>query len=311
MITVVCAVRDLGEESAVLKNIGDNRPGQVVLVEGRSPSYQRNAGVKEASGSIIYYIDDDSVLPPGIIAAAEKYLAANPSCAVLGGPELVPAADTPLQRSFGAVFASPFAAGKSCNRYRRHGAVRETSEKEMILCNMFVRKEVFEELNGFNESLYPNEENEFLARVAERGLKIVHDPALFILRSKRKDYPGFIRQCFNYGRGRAEQASLSFSLNDLVNFVPAFFVIYLASEAAIGGMGLLPMALYAAADAFFSVRAGIEYKDGVLGAMCFLDFFILHVSYGIGTLAGFFTSFTLKDRLPDTNIRVKKTDMLP
>ncbi len=309
MISVVCAVRSLTQADAVIKNMGENTPLQVMFVEGKNPSYQRNAGVKEAAGDIIYFIDDDSILPPGIMQKAEIYFAANPQAAVLGGPELCPETDTVLQKSFGAVFAGFFASGKSSRRYRQAGVIRESDEKEIILCNMFVRKTVFEELKGFDERLYPNEENEFLNRVKERGYKIIHDPNLFIYRSKRKDYPGFIRQCFNYGRGRTEQSFVNFSLTGLVNFVPAFFVIYLVSGPVIGGMDLLPLAAYAAINAVSSVKTGIDSKNSTIGVLSFCNFFILHVTYGAGTLYGFLTSFTLKDRQADTRILIKKKDM--
>ena len=307
MISVVCAVRDLSEENVVIKNLGKNKPGQVVFVEGKSPSLQRNAGVKQALGSIIYFIDDDSVIPPGILERAEIFFEAHPEAAVLGGPELTPDTDSILQKSFGAVFSSPFAAGRSSFRYARGGALRESSEKELILCNMFIRKEVFEELKGFDERLYPNEENEFLSRVKDAGMKIYHDPDIFIYRSKRKDYQGFIKQCFNYGRGRTEQSFVNFTLSGLVNFIPAFFLVYLISEIMTLGMDLVPLAFYVMADIFFSVKAGLSLKNSRIAMLSMFNFFVLHVIYGAGTLFGFITAFTIKERVIDTDIRVKVT----
>lgn len=307
MISVVCAVRDLKVQDEVIKNMGENKPSQIIFVQGRNPSYQRNAGVKEASGDIVYFMDDDSVLPAGLLNRAESYLSANPEAAVLGGPELTPQTDTIIQKSFGAVFASFFASGKSSLRYKSSGVIRKSSEKEIILCNMFVRKTVFEELKGFDERLYPNEENEFLNRVKENKGVIIHDPGLFIYRSKRKDYPGFIRQCFNYGRGRTEQSFVNFSLSDLVNFVPAFFLIYLLSELATGCMDLMPLAAYAVINIFFSVKIAAALKSPQAGLLSFLNFFLVHICYGAGTLYGFVTSFTLKDRQTDTKIQIKKT----
>lgn len=306
MISVICALRDMADEKNVIKNIGQNRFSEIILVGGKSPSYQRNAGVKHAAGDIVYFIDDDSILPDGIMQKAENFFAANPGTAVYGGPELYPKTDSFLQKSFGDVFSSPFASGRSSMRYKRAGIIRESSEKEIILCNMFVRKDIFEELKGFDERLYPNEENEFLNRVSGLGLKIIHDPDLYIYRSKRKEFKGFVRQCFNYGRGRTEQSFVNFSLTDLINFVPAFFVIYLLAQLSIGGMGLLPLMLYAVIDAAASVKIGSKSGSAKGALLAFVNFFLLHVSYGAGTICGFVTSFTLNDRQPDTEIHIKK-----
>jgi len=307
LITIVCALRDITKENTVISNIGENKCSQIIFVEGKNPSYQRNAGVKEATGDIIYFVDDDSVLPAGILQKAESYFDVNPSAAVLGGPELSPKTDSVLQKSFGAVFSSVFAAGKSSLRYRQFGAVRESDEKEIILSNMFVRKSIFEELQGFNEKLYPNEENEFLSRVIEHGYKITHDPNLFIYRSKRNDFAGFIKQCFNYGRGRTEQSFINFSLSGLINYVPAFFVIYLLTGLLLGGMGLFPLIIYIVLNAIFSALIGIKTGQAKDGLLAFVNFFLLHIAYGTGTLYGFITSATLKDRQTDMNIQMKKT----
>lgn len=309
MITIVCAVRDITKENTVISNIGENKCSQIIFVEGKNPSYQRNMGVKEAEGDIIYFIDDDSILPPGIIQKAESYFNANPKVAVLGGPELSPQTDSILQKSFGEVFSSVFATGKSSLRYRQFGVIRESNEKEIILSNMFVRKSIFEELQGFNESLYPNEENEFLSRLIERGYKIIHDPDLFIYRSKRNDFAGFMKQCFTYGRGRTEQTFVNFSMGGLINFVPAFFVIYLVSYLLLGGMGLLPLVIYLILDAIFSTGIAVKSAQATDGFLAFVNFFLLHIAYGSGTIYGFITSITLKDRQIDMNIKMKKTEL--
>jgi glycosyltransferase involved in cell wall biosynthesis len=300
-------VRGLSEEPKIISNVGDNFPEEIILVEGKNPSFQRNSGVAQAVGSVIYFMDDDSILPSGLLKRAEEYFIQHSQTAVLGGPELTPEGDTMIQKSFGAVFASPFASGKSSARYKKSGKLRKAGEKELILCNLFVRKEVFDELKGFNEKLYPNEENEFINRVQERGLEIIYDPELFIFRSKRKDYQGFISQCFNYGRGRANQAIVNFSLNDMINFVPAFFIVYLISEVLFGGMGGFPFAMYLILDAFFSYKCLIVKKDPAMWAACFINFFILHMSYGAGSIFGLFTSFLNSGSSTDLEITVKKT----
>ena len=57
------------------------------------------------------------------------------------------------------------------------GRVRATSEKELILCNLVARREAMLELGGFNEALYPNEENALMDELQKRGGKLIYDPA--------------------------------------------------------------------------------------------------------------------------------------
>jgi len=306
MISIVCATRDIGRENDIISNIGANTGCEIVLVEGRNPSYQRNEGVKRTSGDIIYFIDDDSIIPEGILKKAGDVFASDDKIAAAGGPELTPSTDTVLQKVFGCVFASPWASGKSSARYSQKGLRRDSDEKELILCNMLVRRNVFEELGGFNEKIYPNEENEFLDRVKAAGYRMIYSPDIFIYRSKRKDIKLFMKQCFTYGRGRAEQSTVSFGLGDIINFVPAFFVLYLISVVLFGPSDGIPIIIYFIGTGYFSLKIWRELKSNVSFFTAFLSFFLLHVCYGAGSIYGIFTGLNLKEKQADHNINIKK-----
>ncbi len=284
---MVVAVRDLCCEKAVLENLsgcGD----EVILVEGKNPSLQRNAGVAAASGNIIYFIDDDTKVDRHAYSIAERRMADNPDIGVLGGPCLAPDTDSFTQKSFAAVFASPWATGKSSARYRKTGKERETDEKELILCNLFVRKEVIENAGGFRQELYPNEENEFLNRVQRSGFKIFYNPEVAVTRSHRKNHIEFFRQCFTYGKGRAEQTLFAFDAKDSINTVPAFFLIYLIYLAFTGPIAeeMLPLVVYLVLNLGFSVSAAGKIKNPAFTLPVFINFIALHICYGAGFIYG-------------------------
>ena len=150
----------------------------------------------------------------------------NPAVAVVGGPSVTPEGDSWLQQLFGYALASAFGSGAVNNRYRAYGEPRTTTDKELILCNLAVRRSVFIDLGGFNECLYPNEENEFLERVTSAGYTLLHVPAMFVFRSQRRTLKAFIRQMFSYGRGRGQQTLITSSYS-VTSFIPLFFVAYL------------------------------------------------------------------------------------
>jgi len=78
------------------------------------------------------------------------------------------------------------AFGPSRARYYQVGAVRASSEKELILCNMLTRREATLELGGFDEALYPNEENALMDELQKRGGKLIYDPAVVAQRRPRR-----------------------------------------------------------------------------------------------------------------------------
>ena len=71
--------------------------------------------------------------------------------------------------------------------------MRETSEKELILCNLLARRQAMLELGGFNEALYPNEENALMDELQKRGGKLLYDPELLVHRRPRSSLKSFAR----------------------------------------------------------------------------------------------------------------------
>jgi GT2 family glycosyltransferase len=226
--SIIIPVRPGGSAAAyehLKKIIPDDLRHEILLAEGSAPSRQRNRAAREAGGDILYFLDDDSLILAENFARCSEGMS-DPAVAVAGGPSITPAGDSRLQQLFGLALSSGFGSGAVRNRYRVHGEPRETTDKELILCNLAVRRSVFMDLGGFNECLYPNEENEFLERVASAGYTLRHIPSMMVFRSQRENLKAFIRQMFSYGRGRGEQTLVTSSYS-VTSFIPLFFVVYL------------------------------------------------------------------------------------
>ncbi len=192
---------------------------EILISEGTNPSAQRNEAVRQATGEVVYFLDDDSIIFHDSISRIQKHFSDSAVVAV-GGPSITPFHDSLLQQCIGAALESPLGAGGVRNRYRSFGEVRETTEKELILCNLAIRREAFLSCGGFDERLYPNEENEFLDRLSKGGGKILHDPELIVERSQRPTLAAFARQMFRYGQGRGRQTRIPPWISPLSLFSP-------------------------------------------------------------------------------------------
>ncbi len=170
-----------------------------------------------------------------------------------GGPNLCPAEAPGLEQVFALVLSSWLAFGPSRARYAPVGAARPTSEKELILCNLVARRDALLELGGFNEALYPNEENALMDQLQKRGGKLIYDPQLIVHRRPRSSLRAFCRMLKTYGRGRAEQFRVNPTPGSAVNLVPPLFLVYLvalpflAALTPWGKWWLAPLAAYALA----------------------------------------------------------------
>ena len=302
-VTVIIAARP---EQADIKAVRaarqlDYPPGllEIIVARGKQPSVQRNAALKAARGEWIYFLDDDSVPPPQNLRQAAPHLS-DPSVKMIGGPNLCPPDAPPLEKVFAVVLASWLAFGPSRARYAGVGNVRATSEKELILCNLLARRPDTLALGGFNEALYPNEENALMDELQKRGGRLLYDPQFCVHRRPRPSLPAFAKMLRTYGRGRAEQFRVTPTFGSAPNFVPPLFCLYLLTLlifqlTALGRpLGLLkmfsvvPLGGYVVAvllQTVFSIPA-----HGFVRSVLALPLLVAsHIFYGAGFWHGLFT----------------------
>ena len=256
------------------------------------PSMKRNAAIRAARGELIYFLDDDSVPLKGNLRRAVAHFA-DPKVQMVGGPNICPADAPTIERTFANVMGSWLAFGPSCARYRSVGKLRESSEKELISCNLVSRRDVLLEAGGFDESLYPNEENALMDAVLKRG-KLLYDPEMIVHRRPRSNLKSFAKMLYSYGGGRAQQFRLHPTAGSAINFVPPAFVLYLVTvlilvpARVLPLWTLLPLALYLVAVLVQSVA--VMSRTSFLSGLRALPLLALtNIFYGAGVLRGFFS----------------------
>ena len=277
---------------------------EVIVACGRQPAVQRNTALRAARSELIYFLDDDSrPLPGNLRRAAAAFQSATVQ--MLGGPNVCPPEAPPIERIFAVVLASWLAFGPSRARYTPVGRARATSEKELILCNLMARRDVLLELGGFDESLYPNEENALMDELQKRGAQLLYDPEFSVYRRPRATLGAFCRMLMNYGRGRAEQFRTHPTPGSALNFVPPLFCIYLLAVTPLffwlGWPALVPLALYAVA--VMAQTAASILAHGFDRAVLAMPLLVTsHVFYGAGFWRGLFTQ--LKPPGQKSNVEV-------
>jgi len=272
---------------------------EIIIARGRQPSVQRNAALKVARGDLVYFLDDDSVAPSGNLRRAAPAFA-DPQVQMLGGPNLCPPDAPELEQVFALVLASWLAFGPSRARYSKVGPTRASGEKELILCNLVARKSALLELGGFDESLYPNEENALMDALQRRGGRLIYDPEFFVYRRPRRTLKSFAKMLMTYGRGRAEQFRQLPTFGSALNFIPPLFCVYLLTLPVVccitfaPGAEWLPAAyhlpLLAYCLAVFGQALALIPRGGFLRAMQAAPLIALsNILYGAGFWRGLFT----------------------
>lgn len=311
---------------------------EIIVARGKQPAVQRNAALKTARGGLIYFLDDDSVPRPGNLRRAVAHFG-DPAVMMVGGPTVCPPDAPKLEQMFAVVLSSWLAFGPSRARYEPVGPLRATSEKELILCNQLARRDALLDAGGFNEALYPNEENALMDDLQKRGGQLLYDPELLVHRRPRPTLKSFCKMLLNYGRGRAEQFRLNPTWGSALNFVPPLFCLYLLLLPWLlvflpwkqrivdlpGTVGLtnpagtrdpalsllvvlLPLLAYGLA--VLAQTAFTALHKGPGRSLSALPFIVLtHLCYGLGFWRGLFTRLKQPGDRPSTEVTLEKISL--
>lgn len=288
---------------------------EVLVARGRQPSIQRNRALREAGGDIVYFLDDDSQPAPDALRRAVAHFR-DPQVQMVGGPNLCPPDAPFLEQIFAVVLASWISFGPSRARYARVGAVRPSGEKELILCNLLARREAMIDAGGFDEALYPNEENALMDELQKRGGRLIYDPDLIAHRRPRPTLRAFCRMLMTYGRGRAEQFRLHPSAGSLMNFVPPLFVLYVIALPLLvwmlsGGGSFWPLLVVTLPGLIYWPMLLLQTvvsmpRFGFLRSLAaFPLLFATHLLYGLGFWRGLFTPVG-RDRPAATEVLIER-----
>lgn len=285
---------------------------EVIVAEGYHPSKQRNRAVEQARGDIVIFFDDDVVPDPNIFERVVAGFAAHPDAAVVGGPSVIPPTDSFVQQCFARVMRSRVTMGRSIARYEAHGRQRVTNESELILCNVAMRRDVFLKVGGFDERLWPNEENELFDRIRANGYQLIYDPEVIVYRSHRPTLVAFARQLLGYGRGRLGQTIIRPTPTCLIRLTPGAFVLYLASLLAWHPcwylLPLVPYALIIAAAAAYHTAHNRTLAGGLM-SLWMLP--MAHLAYGCGLLYGLFSKLGRHEEPPGTTVQLRVAKPMP
>ena len=292
---------------------------EIMVARGKHPSVQRNHGIRAAKSDLIYFLDDDSKPRREDLCKAVRHFD-DPKVQMVGGPNICPASAPWLEQVFAAVLSSWIAFGPSRARYVAVGQIRETGEKELILCNLIARRETLLAAGGFNQSLYPNEENALMDDIQKRGGKLIYDPELVVQRRPRRSLAAFSRMLRNYGRGRAEQFRVNPTFGSALNFVPPVFCLYLANLLALFlvtlpwvrplpwlllSVAALPLSLYVLI--LFVQTVALIPSRGLRSSSLALPLLAwTHIMYGFGFWRGLFTHLERDRKVETVPVQVER-----
>ncbi len=249
-----------------------------------------NLGILSAAGRYIMIASAHATYSKNYISECVDALE-NGECDVAGGVlKVSPRSQKLTAIAIAEVLKHPFGIGGA--RYRV--GVEEKTYVDTVAYGIY-RREIFEKIGIFDERLVRNQDIEFNLRLQRAGYRILCIPQAVAYYYARDTYAKLWSNNFSNGFWVTYSRRFVKGAYSLRHLIPLFFILYLISLAiylclpisiASKTIWLFPAVLYASLDVIFSIDIASEKKMMRLAPSILIAFFILHISYGIGSLYG-------------------------
>ncbi|NLH36575.1 MAG: glycosyltransferase [Thermotogaceae bacterium] len=266
--------------------------GRIKLMknEKRYTTAGLNLGISSATGKYIMIASAHATYSKNYISECVDALE-NEECDVAGGVlEVLPRSQKLTAIAIAEVLKHPFGIGGATYRV----GVEEKTYVDTVAYGVY-RREIFDKIGMFDERLIRNQDIEFNLRLQRAGYRIMCIPQAVAYYYARDSYSKLWANNFSNGFWVTYSRKFVKGAYSLRHLVPLFFILYLISliiclclpiSIAYKTIWLFPAVLYASLDVIFSTNIAGEKKKMRLAPGIFLAFFILHISYGMGSLYG-------------------------
>ena len=257
-----------------------------------------NLGIQNAKGNLIIRLDAHAAYPKNYIRDLYTWQKKLDADNVGGIWRIKPRSHTLKARAIAKTLAHPMAVGNALYRL----GVKQPMEVDTVPFGCFP-KSTFEKYGNYNTRLHRNQDIELNKRIIRGGGKIFLIPEVECTYFARDTFRSLWKNNFDNGKWVILTAWITRTLKALSirHFVPLGFFIYLIFcllllikiliSGWISWMGILfcPLILYFSLIVFFSFQMSFKEKNIGMFPYFVLSFLTLHISYGAGSIDGFFS----------------------
>lgn len=272
--------------------------------EEKIVSHALNKGIRKSKGEVIMRIDAHSVYPSNYISKlVEKLFELKADN--IGGSWLILPSNNSLEAHLIAESTSNlFGIGNSYYRLN----INKVKKVDTVPFGCY-KREVFDRIGFFDTELVRNQDDEFNARLINAGGTIYLVPQVRITYYAREKLGRMISMFYQYGLYKPLVNLKLGKPATLRQFFPLVFTLFMLSlfmlpfiHEIVFSFALYILVIYFILGMLFSVKTVWEKKNIVYLFLLPLMFFIIHLSYGTGYLAGIIKFLLLRKKIKAVGI---------
>ena len=274
---------------------------RVILTEKISQGEKFDIGAAQATGEILVFVGDDTYPASDWLTKAAAYFA-DPELVALGGPGLTPPEDSALQKASGFLYESPFAMGPTAFRHSRQ---KVRCCDDLPGTNLFIRKDAFNQVGGFDNSFCSGEDSYICNKLAKaikeqqkahlveglgpmRRWKMLFVPDVIVYHHRRNALRGYLRQIWGVGVMRAYFAKSFGGNSRRPTYFAPMVALFLIPALMLLSYTFAVATIIALVAVVASSASYYEGRYGQTGAALRVGLAIplTYITYGIGFLVG-------------------------
>ena len=250
------------------------------------PADKRDMALQYAEGEIFAFIDDDAYPAKDWLKNAVRYFA-NPEVGAVGGPAVTAPDDDIWQQASGKIYESFLCSGAYTYRYLPK---EEREVEDLPSVKLIVRRDVFEQIGGYDSNYYPGEDTKLCLDIVESGKKIIYSPDVLVYHHRRKVFMQHLKQATNYAKHRGYFAkALPKTSCKPAYFIPSLFVLGLVGGPILSFLIPILWYFYFAVIVLYLVLLMVSIrKTGSfrLWILTFIGIIMTHIGYGLMFIRG-------------------------
>ena len=181
----------------IIKSQVKKLPYIYLETDGVGPSKARNIGIKKAHGELIAFTDADCTVDIEWLNELLKGFTTK-DIAGVGGSQDIPDDAIEFERKVHVFLSSMHFI---CDYIKTGDIVRPVDH--IASCNAIYKRDVIEEVDGFDERLWPGEDVDLDYKIRHRGYKIMHNPKAIVAHHRPANLRMFFGMMKRYGQAQA------------------------------------------------------------------------------------------------------------
>ncbi len=259
---------------------------RVVENTKKKTPYALNLGIQNSRFDKVLIAGAHAVYPKGYISSLNELIQQTNIDVVGGAIETKVKNENSKSKAICYVLSHPLGVGNSSFRT----GADKLMEVDTVPFGLY-SKNIFEKVGDYNEKLIRNHDMELSSRIKNAGFNIWLDPELKVVYYARERFKGLAKNNYSNGLWNLKTLSITrkFKSLSIRHYIPLIFIMSLILPwlclplypIRIYSLSILSFIIYVFSIILISIKA-----KKVSRIYVFITFFVLHFSYGIGSLVG-------------------------